>query len=172
MPKVAMSVMAGLRTDERSTVLSLRRVFGTAGWAGDSQVHTLSRLVGASDWLEPNAAASLLKVWTLPGRCGKKGCPAPAPGGTDFPTQPWAPRRRHLSYKTGWYGSTLVVAHRWFPSSKTCRACGHVQDIGWDETWQCDQCAASHQRDDCAAINLARYEKPLASSAQLGRRQA
>ena len=67
--------------------------------------------------------------------------------------------RRHLSYKTGWYGSALVVADRWFPSSKTCHRCGHVQDIGWDERWQCDTCSASHQRDDCAAINLARYEE-------------
>lgn len=66
--------------------------------------------------------------------------------------------RRHLSYKTGWYGSQLVVADRWFPSSKTCHACGHVQEIGWGENWQCAQCGLSHQRDDCAAINLARYE--------------
>jgi putative transposase len=75
---------------------------------------------------------------------------------------------RHLSYKAGWYGSALVVADRWFPSSKTCHACGHVQDIGWAQQWQCDACSASHQRDDNAAINLARYEEPLASSAQLG----
>jgi putative transposase len=67
--------------------------------------------------------------------------------------------RRHLSYKTGWYGSQLAVAERWFPSSKTCHACGHVQDIGWSEHWQCDTCSAMHQRDDCAAINLARYEE-------------
>jgi putative transposase len=66
--------------------------------------------------------------------------------------------RRHLSYKAGWYGSQLVVADRWFPSSKTCHACGHVQDIGWDEKWQCDGCSVTHQRDDTAAINLARYE--------------
>jgi len=65
--------------------------------------------------------------------------------------------RRHLSYKTRWYGSALVVADRWFPSSKTCHACRHVQDIGWDEKWQCDSCSARHQRDDNAAINLARY---------------
>jgi putative transposase len=45
--------------------------------------------------------------------------------------------RRHLSYKAGWYGSQLVVADRWFPSSKTCHACGHVQDMGWSEYWQC-----------------------------------
>ncbi|AUQ17504.1 transposase [Mycobacterium tuberculosis] len=68
--------------------------------------------------------------------------------------------RRHLSYKTGWYGSSLVVADRWFPSSKTCHACRHVQDIGWDEKWQCDGCSITHQRDDNAAINLARYEEP------------
>jgi putative transposase len=66
--------------------------------------------------------------------------------------------RRHLSYKTGWYGSELVVADRWFPSSKTCHACGHVEEIGWSEHWQCDGCSASHQRDDNASINLARYE--------------
>jgi putative transposase len=66
--------------------------------------------------------------------------------------------RRHLSYKAGWYGSQLVVADRWFPSSKTCHACGHVQDIGWAEYWQCQHCWASHHRDDNAAINLARYE--------------
>ncbi len=66
--------------------------------------------------------------------------------------------RRHLSYKTGWYGSALVVADRWFPSSKTCHGCGQVQDIGWAELWQCDGCSITHQRDDNAAINLARYE--------------
>jgi len=66
--------------------------------------------------------------------------------------------RRHLSYKTGWYGSQLVVADLWFPSSKTCHVCGHVQHIGWAEHWQCDGCTARHQRDDNAAINLARYE--------------
>jgi putative transposase len=71
--------------------------------------------------------------------------------------------RRHLAYKTGWYGSAVVVADRWFPSSKICHVCGHVQDIGWDEKWTCNPtdggCGAIHQRDDCAAINLARYEE-------------
>ena len=68
--------------------------------------------------------------------------------------------RQHLSYKTGWCGSALVVADRWFRSSRTCHRCGHVQDIGWAEHWQCDACSAPvHQRDDNAAINLARYEE-------------
>jgi putative transposase len=80
--------------------------------------------------------------------------------------------RRHLSYKTGWYGSALVVADRWFPSSKTCQVCGHVQDIGWAEQWTCDStaggCGTVHQRDDCAAINLARYEEPVSVVGPVG----
>ena len=36
--------------------------------------------------------------------------------------------RRHLSYKTGWYGSQLVVADRWYPSSKTCLLTGLTDD--------------------------------------------
>jgi putative transposase len=76
--------------------------------------------------------------------------------------------RRHLSYKTGWYGSQLVVADRWFASSRTCHACGHVQDIGWDETWHCGGCSVTHQRDDCAAINLARYEEPVSVVGPVG----
>jgi putative transposase len=77
--------------------------------------------------------------------------------------------RRYLSYKTGWYGSQVVVADRWFPSSKTCHTCGHVQDIGWAEHWQCDACsAAPHQRDDDASINLARYEDTVSVVGPVG----
>jgi putative transposase len=76
--------------------------------------------------------------------------------------------RRHLSYKTGWYGSQLAIANRWFPSSKTCHACGHVQNIEWAEHWTCESCSASHQRDDNAAINLARYEDTLSVVGPVG----
>jgi putative transposase len=76
--------------------------------------------------------------------------------------------RRHLSYKTGWYGSQLVVADRWFPSSKTCHACGQLQDIGWAEHWKCDTCSASHQREDNAALNLARYEDTVSVVGPVG----
>jgi putative transposase len=76
--------------------------------------------------------------------------------------------RRQLGYKTGWYGSRLIIADRWYPSSKTCHACGHVQDIGWAEYWTCTGCGARHQRDDNAAINLARYEPPCAGDNAVG----
>ncbi|HEX7163545.1 MAG TPA: RNA-guided endonuclease TnpB family protein [Trebonia sp.] len=35
--------------------------------------------------------------------------------------------RRMLGYKTAWNGGTLIAADRWFPSSKTCSACGAVK---------------------------------------------
>jgi putative transposase len=76
--------------------------------------------------------------------------------------------RRQLAYKTGWYGSRLVIADRWYPSSKTCHACGYVQQIGWGEHWACTGCGARHQRDDNAAINLARYEPATTGDSALG----
>ncbi len=96
-------------------------------------------------------AAGMLRQKGLPGARGRRRGLSDAALGTP---------RRHLAYKTGWYGSALVVADRWFPSSKACHVCGHVQDIGWDEKWQCDGCSVTHQRDDNAAVNLARYEEP------------
>jgi putative transposase len=76
--------------------------------------------------------------------------------------------RRQLGYKAGWYGSCLVVAGRFFPSSRTCHVCGHVQDIGWAEHWTCAGCGTRHQRDDNAAVNLARYEPPSAGDSAVG----
>jgi putative transposase len=95
-------------------------------------------------------AAGMLRQKGLPGARARRRGLSDAALGTP---------RRHLSYKTSWYGSQLVVADRWFPSSKTCHDCGHVQDIGWSERWQCEACSQSHQRDDNAAVNLARYEE-------------
>jgi putative transposase len=94
-------------------------------------------------------AAGMLRQKGLPGaRARRRGLSDSALGEA----------RRQLAYKTGWYGSRLIVADRWYPSSKTCHACGHVQDIGWAEHWTCAGCGTGHQRDDNAAINLARYE--------------
>ena len=104
-------------------------------------------------------AAGMLRQKGLPGaRARRRGLSDSALGET----------RRQLACKTGWYGSGLVIADRWYPSSKTCHACGHVQDIGWNEHWTCTRCRTSHQRDDNAAINLARYEPPGTGDSALG----
>ncbi len=65
--------------------------------------------------------------------------------------------RRQLAYKTCWYGSTLQVAGRWFPSSKTCSACGHVKTklpLAM-RVYDCTHCGLVLDRDLNAALNLA-----------------
>ena len=52
--------------------------------------------------------------------------------------------RRQLEYKTQWYGSELVVVDKFFPSSKTCSYCGHVQDMPLNlRTYDCPECGLS-----------------------------
>ncbi|NES78651.1 MULTISPECIES: RNA-guided endonuclease TnpB family protein [Okeania] len=63
--------------------------------------------------------------------------------------------RRQLGYKCEWYGSELVVVDRFFPSSKTCSNCGHVQDMPLHlRTYDCPDCGLSIDRDLNASINL------------------
>jgi putative transposase len=66
---------------------------------------------------------------------------------------------RQLAYKTAWYGTKLVIADRWFPSSKTCSGCGTVKaDLTLaDRTYHCSECGLVIDRDVNAAIKLARY---------------
>jgi putative transposase len=66
--------------------------------------------------------------------------------------------RRQLTYKTALYGSKLVVADRFFPSSKTCSCCGKKKEkLSLSErTFNCE-CGFSLDRDLNAAINLREY---------------
>ena len=65
--------------------------------------------------------------------------------------------RRQLQYKAQRYGTILVLADRWYPSSKLCSACGaHYTALKLSERhWTC-ACGISHDRDVNAAINLQR----------------
>lgn len=68
----------------------------------------------------------------------------------------WSEMNRQLSYKTVWYGSRLVLADRWYPSSKLCSACGHKMDkmpLRVRE-WTCPECGVVHDRDENASVNL------------------
>lgn len=69
----------------------------------------------------------------------------------------WSEFRRQLEYKAKWYGSRVVAADRWYPSTRTCYACGQVnQELALaDRTWTC-RCGTAHRRDVTAAINLLR----------------
>ena len=75
--------------------------------------------------------------------------------------------RRQLAYKVEVPGSALMVADRWFPSSRLCRACDTVHPglgLG-DRVFRCDGCGHVEDRDPVsgtgqalhASRNLERY---------------
>ena len=60
-----------------------------------------------------------------------------------------------LQYKANWYGTRIVEADQWYPSSKTCSGCGVVnEDLDREREWDCPNCGAHHDRNQNAARNL------------------
>ena len=63
--------------------------------------------------------------------------------------------KRQLIYKGRWRHTEVILAPMWFPSSKTCSACGTVNaDLKRERMWICPNCGARHDRNLNAAINL------------------
>lgn len=67
--------------------------------------------------------------------------------------------KRQLQYKVAHFDGTLIIANRWFASSKLCSCCGHKMgkmplSI---RNWQCPKCKTYHDRDINAAKNLYNY---------------
>ncbi len=62
-----------------------------------------------------------------------------------------------LNYKAAAVGKPVLEVGRYFPSSKTCSACGIVKESLKlsEREWICGSCGISHQRDVNAAINIA-----------------
>ncbi len=65
--------------------------------------------------------------------------------------------RRQLAYKTQWNGGRLLVADRWYPSSKTCSGCGAVKTklALREREYECETCGLVINRDRNASLNLA-----------------
>ena len=60
-----------------------------------------------------------------------------------------------IRYKADWYGTTVVEADRWYPSSKTCSACGEYNaNLGRVKYWTCPSCGVIHDRNENAVRNL------------------
>ena len=74
---------------------------------------------------------------------------------------------RQLAYKAEMTGARIIIADRWFPSSKTCSDCGHVHTglTLSDREWSCDDCGVIHDRDRNAATNLMRFAASSAVTA-------
>ena len=72
----------------------------------------------------------------------------------------WFEFRRQIEYKAELYGIEVVVADRWYPSSKTCSCCGNIKkDLKLsDRVYRCIECGLMIDRDVNASINLARYQ--------------
>jgi putative transposase len=68
----------------------------------------------------------------------------------------WGAFRAMLEYKAARYGRRVIVIDRWYPSSKTCSACGYLlASLSLDRRhWTCPSCGTRHDRDINAAKNI------------------
>ncbi len=68
----------------------------------------------------------------------------------------WGTFRSMIEYKAARAGRDLIVIDRWYPSSKTCSACGHLFGTLSMSTrhWTCPSCGTRHDRDVNAAQNI------------------
>lgn len=67
--------------------------------------------------------------------------------------------RRQFTYKALWNGVKVVSAHRFFPSTKRCSACGVIKDevpLG-ERVFSCEACGFTAGRDENASYNLRDY---------------
>ncbi|MBV6622208.1 MAG: transposase [Rivularia sp. (in: Bacteria)] len=66
--------------------------------------------------------------------------------------------KRQLEYKCKKFNSQLIIAPRWFASSKICSTCGHKHEnlTLKDRVYECLNCGLKIDRDLNAALNLAK----------------
>ena len=66
--------------------------------------------------------------------------------------------KRQIEYKSAWNNISVIIADRFFPSSKLCSSCGHIKrDLKLsDRTYRCD-CGNVIDRDFQASLNLKVY---------------
>ena len=62
---------------------------------------------------------------------------------------------RQLLYKSQWRHCNVVLAPRFYPSSKLCSNCQTVNvKLKRERYWQCEACGTHHERNLNAAVNL------------------
>ena len=76
--------------------------------------------------------------------------------------------KRQIIYKGQWHHCNVLLAPRFYPSSKTCSHCDYVHvKLKREHHWQCPNCTIIHERNFNAAVNLRslvdEYLAPVAS---------
>ena len=66
---------------------------------------------------------------------------------------------RQIEYKCHWHNIELVIADRYYPSSKMCSCCGNIKnDLKLsDRIYHCSECGLTIDRDFQASVNLMNY---------------
>ena len=82
--------------------------------------------------------------------------------------------RRMLTYKAELSGAQIIVADRWFPSSKLCLPCGSLHDTLTlaDRVFVCPACGFTDDRDFHAADNLEAYPRLVGNDNACGQPSA
>jgi putative transposase len=79
----------------------------------------------------------------------------------------WSKFNNMITYKAQWHNRETIEVDRFYPSSKECNCCKHINH-GLklsDRTWTCVACNAVHDRDENACLNLHNYKKTTAGTA-------
>jgi putative transposase len=135
--------------NRRRAVARLGRAHATAAAARADSLHVFTAAVArehAVVVVEDLATKNLMANRSLAAAIGDQG---------------WGELARQLAYKSARHGGQLIVADRWFASSKTCSACGAVRPklTLSERTYRCDNdsCGYVADRDVNAAANLAAW---------------
>ncbi|HET6395132.1 MAG TPA: RNA-guided endonuclease TnpB family protein [Blastococcus sp.] len=145
----AVSRAKGSSTNRRKRVTRLRRAYAKASFARADALHRFTTALARGHGVivvEDLATKNLMANRWLAAAIGDQG---------------WGQQVRQLHYKTTRHGGRLIVADRWFASSKTCSACGAVRPklTLAERIYRCgdDSCGYMADRDINAAANLAAW---------------
>ncbi len=81
--------------------------------------------------------------------------------------------RRQMEYKSQLYDSKLVIADRFYPSSKTCSSCGDIKEtlLLSERVFCCEKCHCQIDRDLNAAKNLEKIGQAMAELTPMDKKE-